>query len=217
MARPGARPFIRGWTGCQLVCVVAVGLSLLGSWSANGFERTSVDCVALPDAAETLLQAWQVYQPDQPMPFSIPVRRRLFAFQVLLISAGMYDEPPSDPLIVHAHYAPQFVRDFGSSRNPEMAAALNKLSDTLVEVRPGSEEDLDDNCGLILARRMLRADPLSVSTDWVLQTVTWGFAPMFQTSIRQLVHDHAQACVGEPDADGTPESVLACTIRRVGL
>ena len=151
------------------------------------------------------------------MPFSITVRRRLFAFQVLLISTGMYDEPPSDPLIVHAQYAPQFVRDFGMSRNPGMAAALNRLSETLLDVRERSEDDLDDNCGLILARRILRADPLSVSTDWVLQTVTWGFAPMFQTSIRQLVHDHALACFTEPDADRTPESVLECTIYRVGL
>src|SRR6266851_3471027 len=108
------------------------------------------------------------------MPFSITVRRRLFAFQVLLISTGMYDEPPSDPLKVHALYAPQFVRDFGVSRNPEMAAALNRLSETLLDIRERSEDDLDDNCGLILARRMLRADALSVSTDWVVQTVTWG-------------------------------------------
>jgi len=197
--------------------LVSAGWILLGSWSAYGFERTSVECAALPDAAETLPQAWQAYQPDQPMPFSIPVRRRLFAFQVLLISAGMYDERLSDPLIVDAQYAPQFVRDFGTSRNPEMAAAFKRLSETLLDVRERSEDDLDDNCGLILARRMLRADAVSATTDWALQTVTWGFAPMFQTSIRQLVHDHAQACFSEPDADRTPESVLACTIHRVGL
>src|SRR5712692_6712402 len=125
-----------------LVCVVAAGWSLLASWSAYGLERTAAECAALPDAAETLPPAWQAYQPDQPMPFSIPVRRRLFAFQVLLISAGMYDDPPSDPLIVHAQYAPQFVRDFGMSRNPEMAAAFNRLSETLLDVRERSEDDL---------------------------------------------------------------------------
>lgn len=151
------------------------------------------------------------------MPFSIPVRRRLFAFQVLLVSAGMYDEPPSDPATVVTQYAPQFVRDFGMSRNPELAGALAKLSQALQQELERPESELGNNCGLILARRMLRADPVNVSTDWVLQTVTWGFAPTFQESIRQLVHDHARACSDQPDAAGTPESLLVCTMRRVGL
>jgi hypothetical protein len=40
---------------------------------------------------------------------------------------------------------------------------------------------------------------------------------MFQTSIRQMVHEHAQACSSKPDVDRAPESVLACAMRRVGL
>ena len=151
------------------------------------------------------------------MPFSIPVRRRLFALQALLISAGMYDEPPSDPAAVYGQYAPQFVADFGMGRNPGLADALAKLSETLQEVRARVDGDLGDNCGLVLARRMLRDDAVNVSTDWVLQTVTWGFAATFQESIRQLVHEHAQACGNELDAGGIPESILACTMRRVGL
>lgn len=129
------------------------------------------------------------------------------------MSAGMYGEPPSDPAAVYAQYAPQFVRDFGMGRNPGLAAALDKLSQTLQQNRERSDGELDNNCGLILARRLLHNDPVGVSTDWVLQTITWGFAPTFQESIRQLVHGHAQACSSEPDA----ESVLACTMRRVGL
>jgi hypothetical protein len=164
-----------------------------------------------------LVDAWHAYQPDQPMPFSIPVRRRLFAFQALLISAGMYDEAPSDPVMVYVDYAPRFVRDFGMSRNPGLAGALAKLSDALQHARGRADGDFGNNCGLVLARRMLLDDPVNVSTDWVLQTITWGFAPTFQESIRQLVHDHAQACSEQPDVAGVPESVLACTMRRVGL
>lgn len=95
----------------------------------------------------------------------------------LLLSAGMCAEPPSDPATVYAQYAPQFVRDFGMGRNPDLDAAISKLSGTLQEVRERSERDLGDNCGLILARRMLRDDPVNVSTDWILQRVTWGLAP----------------------------------------
>jgi hypothetical protein len=148
------------------------------------------------------------------MPFTIPVRRNLFALQALLISAGMYTEPPSEPTTVYAQYAPQFVRDLGMSRNPVLAGALDKLSQTLQHQRERSRADLGNNCGLILARRMLRDDPVSVSTDWVVQKVTWGFAPTFQASIYQLVHDQAQACSEHAEVAGIPESVLACTIQR---
>jgi hypothetical protein len=165
----------------------------------------------------TLEQAWQAYQPDQPVSPAVTVRRRLFALQVLLLSAGMYDEPPSDPGRVYAQYAPQFVRDFGMSRNPGLAAALGKLSGTLEHVRDRADADLGTNCGLILARRALREDPVNVSTDWVLQTITWGLAATFQSSIRQLVHEAAQACNAQPDVAGRPEAVLACTMHRVGL
>jgi hypothetical protein len=202
------------WSVLRAAAIAAV---LLSGCAASGPAPTPVDCEPLPDAREALAQAWQAYRPDQPMPFSIPIRRRLFAFQVLLISAGMYDEPASDPATVHAEYAPQFVRDFGMSRNPGLAGALAKLSQTLQQLRERSESDLGNNCGLILTRRMVREDPVNVSTDWVLQTVTWGFAPTFQESVHQLVHDHAQACGAEPDVTGDPESVLVCTMRRVGL
>lgn len=201
----------------QLVRVAAMAGCLLSGCTRSSPAPTSVDCAQLPDARETLAMAWQEYQPDQPMPFSIPVRWRLFAFQVLLISAGMYDEPPSEPAPLYAQYAPQFVRDFGMSRNPGLASALDKLSQTLQQVRERSESELGNNCGLILARRMLHDDAVNVSTDWVLQTVTWGFAPTFQESIRQLVHDHAQACSGEPAVASVPESILDCTMRRAGL
>jgi hypothetical protein len=109
------------------------------------------------------------------------------------------------------------VRDFGMSRNPGLAGALAKLSQTLDRMRERSDGDLGDNCGLVITRRMLRDDPVNVSTDWVLQTVTWGFAPTFQESIHQLVHDHALACSREADVAAVAESVLGCTMRRVGL
>jgi len=124
--------------------------------------KPPVDCAKLPDAAQYLAQAWQDYQPDQPLSPAVNAGKRLFAFQALLLSAGMYAEPPSDPATVYAQYAPQFVRDFGMSRNPELEAALLKLSGTLQQVRERSERDLGDNCGLILAIRMLRDDPVNV-------------------------------------------------------
>jgi hypothetical protein len=177
----------------------------------------AVACSPLPDAAQTLAQVWQAYQPDQPLSPAVNARRRLFAFQALLLSAGMYDQPPADPARVYADYAPQFVRDFGMGRNPGLAAALGKLSQTLQDASGRSDAELGANCGLILARRALREDPVTVSTDWVLQTVTWGLAATFQNSVRQLVHEDAQACSGQADVAGKPEPVLACTMRRVGL
>jgi hypothetical protein len=195
------------------VCVLAACV-ITGCTAAGPATPSPVVCAELPNASQTLTQAWQAYQPDQPMPFTIPVRRNLFALQALLISAGMYTEPPADPTTVYAQYASQFVRDLGMSRNPGLADALDKLSHTLQQQREHSEAELGNNCGLILARRMLRDDPVSVSTDWVLQRVTWGFAPTFQASIYQLVHDHAQACSEQIEVAGVPESVLACTIQR---
>ncbi len=194
-----------------------VAASVLTACSASLPTNPAVDCAALPDAAQTLAQAWNDYQPDQPLSPAVNARKRLFAFQALLLSAGMYAEPPSDPATVYAQYAPQFVRDFGMSRNPALDEALNKLGGTLQQVRERSERDLGDNCGLILARRMLRADPVNVSTDWILQRITWGLAATFQTSIRQIVHESALACSSEPAMDRAAESVLACTMRRVGL
>jgi hypothetical protein len=200
-----------------MLCAAAgAALLLCGGIPARAAEA-QVDCGPLPDAKDTLAAAWQDYKPDQEWPFSIPVRSHLFAFQSLLISAGMYDEPPSDPVAVYASYAPRFVRDFGMGRNPPLQDALAKLSQSLLDARDQSEADLGENCGLILARRMLRDDAVGVSSDWVLQAVTWGFAPMFQESIRQIVRQDAEACAAEPDASGVPESVLVCTMRKVGL
>ena len=175
-------------------------------------------CEDPPDAYQTLAQAWRAYQPDQPLSPAVSVRRRLFAFQALLLSAGMYDDQaPSDPGLAYAQYAPQFVRDFGKGRDPGMSAALDKLASHLHQVRERSEADLGASCGLVVARRALRADPVNVATDWVLQTITWGLAATFQASIHEMVHEHARACSSQPDVDGTPESVLTCTMRRVGI
>jgi hypothetical protein len=63
----------------------------------------------------------------------------------------------------------------------------------------------------------VREDPVNVSTDWVLQTIIWGLAATFQSSIRQLVHEAAQACTAQPEVAGRPEAVLARTMHRVGL
>jgi len=203
---------------CARVCHLALVAALLSGCSALQPAPTSVECAPLPDASQTLTQAWQAHQPDQPMSLSVTVRRRLFAFQSLLLSAGMYDDqPPSDPATVYANYAPQFVHDLGMARNPGLAAALNKLNRKLQDVRKDSEGKLGNNCGLILARRSLREDPINISTDWILQTVTWGFAAYFQASIRQLIHEHAQTCSAQPEVAGSPEAVLDCTIGRVGV
>jgi hypothetical protein len=202
----------------KLLCVAVIAAGVLsGCGVAAGPAPTAAECGPLADPREALAQAWQAYRPDQPFAFSVAIRRRLFALQVLLISTGTYGDPPSDPATVTAQYAPQFVRDLGMARNPGLAGALANFSDTLQQSRERSEGELASNCGLILGRRMLRDDPVNVSTDWVLQTVTWGFAPTFQESIHQMVHDHAQACSNAPDVEGVAESVLGCTMRRVGL
>ena len=202
------------WRLLHVAALIAVVLS--GCTGAD-LRRTPVECPQLPDERQTLPEAWQAVRPDQPMPFSIPVRRRLFVLQVLLISAGMYDEPPSDPMTVYTQYATQFVQDFGMSRNPGLKDAFAKLTSTLQDVRQRSENDLSDNCGLILARRTLRTDPESVSADWVLQTITWGFAPTYQEYIQRLVKQYAQTCSTQADVANVPESVLACTAGKVGL
>lgn len=175
-------------------------------------------CIDPPDAYQTLAQAWRAYQPDQPLSPAVSVRRRLFALQALLLSAGMYDEePPSGIEAAYAQYAPRFVRDLGRGRDPGLAPALDRLAVRLDEMRDHPEADLADTCGLIVARRTLRADPVNVSTDWVLQTITWGLAATFQASIHAMVHEHARACTSQPDVAGVPEAVLTCTMRRVGL
>jgi hypothetical protein len=112
-----------------------VAASVLTACAASPPTNPAVDCAALPDPAQTLAQAWQDYQPDQPLSQAVNARKRLFAFQALLLSAGMYAEPPSDPAAVYAQYAPLLVRDFGMSRNLALDAALNKLSGTLQQVR----------------------------------------------------------------------------------
>jgi hypothetical protein len=79
------------------------------------------------------------------------------------------------------------------------------------------ESKLGANCGLILGRRALREDPTTVSTDWILQTVTWGFAAYFQASVRHMIQEHAQTCSGQTDVGGSAEAVLDCTMRQVGV
>jgi hypothetical protein len=56
-----------------------------------------------------------------------------------------------------------------------------------------------------------------VPTDWILQTVTWGFAAYFQSSIRQLILEHAQTCSTQANVSGSAEGILDCTMRRVGI
>ena len=204
-------------TGWKALCAALAAATVLSGCATSAPGPSAVECPVLPDVTRTLEQAWQAYQPDRPLSPAVTVRRRLFVVQALLLSAGMYDEPPADPARVYAQYAPRFVRDFGMRRNPGLAAALTKLSRTLEDVRDRADADLGSNCGLILARRTLREDPVNVSTDWVLQTVTWRLAATFQSSIRQLVHAAAQACTAQPEVAGRPEAVLACTMHRVGL
>jgi hypothetical protein len=202
----------------RLTPAAALAILVMAGSNALVPAPKAIDCPSLPDANQALAEAWQAYQPDQPMSLPVTLRRRLFAFQALLLSAGMYDDqPPAAPSSVYADYAPRFVRDLGMSRNPGLADALNTLDRKLNDVRQDPESKLGGNCGLILARRALREDPTTVSTDWILQTVTWGFAAYFQTSIRQLIQEHAQTCNGQSDVGGLAEVILDCTIRRVGL
>jgi hypothetical protein len=174
-------------------------------------------CAAPPDSDQLLAQAWAAYQPDQPLSWAVSVRRHLFAFQALLISAGMYGEAPADPAQVYADYAPQFVRDFGRGRDVGIRDALNRLTVTLLAVREQADTELSDRCGLLLARRTLRADAQATSVDWVMQVVTGGFAPHFQASIEQLVRQYARACASEPATSVAAEAMLSCLSQRVGL
>jgi hypothetical protein len=202
----------RAW----IVLVLSVGL-FSTACASQPVAPTPVACSPLPDAQQALAQAWQAYQPDQSISPAITLRRRLFALQALLISAGMYGDPPAPPEQVYADYAPQFVRDFGRGRDEGLASALKQLAQTLEQDRDRSDAELGANCGLILARQALRADPAAVSTDWTLQTVTWGFAPYFQTSIRQLILEDATACAAQPDTTGVSERILSCTLAKVGV
>jgi hypothetical protein len=190
---------------------VASGCTLLASPSP------APTCAAPPDAADVLARAWHAEEPDSSLPWTVNSRRRLFSLQALLLSAGMYGEPPEDPTVVYPRYAAQFVRDLGASRNAETAAALVKLADTLDEARYRSDSEFAANCALVQARRALRDDPSDVATDWVVQTVTFGFAPYFQTSVQQLVKEHALACRGDLELPTAPEAILTCTLRRAGL
>jgi hypothetical protein len=208
----------RGRTGPPLGAVGRLVVALASLLLVGCSPPTpAVTCAGPPDADLLLAQAWAAYQPDQPMSPAIRVRRHLFAFQALLISAGMYGDAPADPARVYADYAPQFVRDFGRGRNDGMREALDRLTGTLLEVREQADSELADRCGLLLARRALRADAQATSVDWVMQVVTGGFAPHFQASIEQLVRRYATACASEPDASAAAEALLGCLTRRVGL
>src|SRR5260370_6589707 len=119
----------------KAVAGALVAASVLTACSVSPPTSPAVECAALPDPAQTLAQAWKDYQPDQPLSPAVNARKRLFAFHALLLSAGMYAEPPADPATVYAHYAPQVVRDYGMTRNPALESALSRLSATLHHVR----------------------------------------------------------------------------------
>ena len=76
--------------------VLVVGSLVATGCTGPGPVAPAAACADPPDAYQTLVQAWQAYQPDQPLSPAVSVRRRLFVLQALLLSAGMYDDPPSD-------------------------------------------------------------------------------------------------------------------------
>ena len=76
--------------------------SILCSCAIRPVAPTVVDCPPLPDASQTLAEAWHAIQPDRPLSAAVTVRHRLFAFQALLLSSGMYhDQGPADPADVY--------------------------------------------------------------------------------------------------------------------
>jgi hypothetical protein len=204
----------RGW---RRLLILATLLAVTSGCAMPAPPPRASNCSSLPDVTDALARAWQMYQPDSSLSWTVTIRRRLFSLQALLLSAGMYAEPPDDPAAVYPRYATQFVRDLGASRNLETAAALNRLADTLERVRARSDAGLGANCALVQARRALRNDPDGVTTEWIVQTVTLGFAPYFQASVQQLVREHARACSTLPEIATAPEPILTCTLRRVGL
>jgi hypothetical protein len=201
-----------------IVGAVVLAMVLVASCAPTPPVPSALECSSPPpDAMQVLTQAWHEYQPDQPMAWTVSIRRRLFALQALLLSAGMYDAPSTDMATAYAQYAPQFVRDLGASRNPDLADAFARLAATLEALRGRPDAELAFNCGLLAARWALRAAPIDVTTDWVVQVSTQGFAPYFQTSVQQLVREHSVACGASPNAASPPESVLTCTMQRVGF
>lgn len=97
--RPGTARTI--W---KATCVAVDAAGLLSGCVASARMPVAVDCAPLPDARETLAQAWNAYQPNPPISPAVTIRRRLFAFQALLLSASIYNEPPSDPATVYTQY-----------------------------------------------------------------------------------------------------------------
>lgn len=81
--RPGTARTI--W---KATCVAVDAAGLLSGCVASARKPVAVDCPPLPDARETLAQAWNAYQPNPPISPAVTIRRRLFAFQALLLSAG---------------------------------------------------------------------------------------------------------------------------------
>jgi hypothetical protein len=63
----------------------------------------------------------------------VSVRRHLFAFQALLISAGMYGDAPADPAQGVRRLRTQFMRDFGRARDFGIRDALDRLTATLLD------------------------------------------------------------------------------------
>jgi len=199
------------------LCQFALAYLVLVGCAGPAAPAPRPSCAAPPDPNQALADAWTDYQPGQPLSLPVNARRHFYALQALLLAAGMYGDAPAELNTVYPRYAQQFVRDLGAGRNQATAAALGRLATSIEQTRDQADLDLSDRCALLAARRMLRADPVQVSTDWVLQTVTAGFAPHFQASIAQIIRHCAEACHIQPEVAATTDLELGCVMRRVGL
>jgi len=59
----------------KAVWVAVVAAGLLTGCVASARMPAAVDCPPLPDARETLAQAWQAYQPNRPISPAVTIRR----------------------------------------------------------------------------------------------------------------------------------------------
>jgi hypothetical protein len=180
--------------------------------SAGQRPDAQVDCGArIPDSHLALETAWTVYQPNRPLSDSVRSRQELFTVQALLLSAGMFGGAPMDPQAAFGSLAQEFVRDFGASRLNEMADALANLAQAFE-----SGASVEGNCGLSLLHHAFRIDPVTMSTEFVFQTVGSGITPMFQKGIHDQIQRRAWSCSIQRDVISRPETMLGCIMLSLG-
>jgi hypothetical protein len=171
------------------------------------------DCyaIALPDAEQVIAAAFRDQYPGWPaQELQALINRRSANFEVeaWLLSAGMYGDAPTDPAIAFAQHAPRFAQERAGDVTAATPRALRNLSDTLYIDRDQPDASITNNCGLVLLRAMLRANPAEVTGFLLFGGLTGRSDPRTQEFMRGYLQNVAMSAYARPEAVAYPENTL---------